>query len=76
MLLNFKEIKTNLIRDRYLYLLLIPFLAWYIIFAYKPMYGLQIAFKDFSVYKGIEASPWVGFEHFETFLKVHISGGY
>ncbi|WP_419885605.1 ABC transporter permease [Paenibacillus sp. B-A-8] len=69
MLLNFKEIKTNLIRDRYLYLLLIPFLAWYIIFAYKPMYGLQIAFKDFSVYKGIEASPWVGFEHFETFFK-------
>jgi len=68
-LLNFKEIKTNLIRDRYLYLLLIPFLAWYIIFAYKPMYGLQIAFKDFSVYKGIEASPWVGFEHFETFFK-------
>lgn len=69
MLLNFKEIKTNLVRDRYLYLLLIPFLAWYIIFAYKPMYGLQIAFKDFSVYKGIEASPWVGFEHFESFFK-------
>ncbi|MEK5252261.1 ABC transporter permease subunit [Paenibacillus sp. FSL F4-0125] len=69
MLLNFKEIKANFIRDRYLYLLLIPFLAWYIIFAYKPMYGLQIAFKDFSVYKGIEASPWVGFEHFETFFK-------
>ncbi|WP_339208337.1 ABC transporter permease subunit [Paenibacillus sp. FSL K6-3182] len=69
MLLNFKQIKANLIRDRYLYLLLIPFLAWYIIFAYKPMYGLQIAFKDFSVYKGIEASPWVGFEHFETFFK-------
>ncbi|MDQ6421411.1 ABC transporter permease subunit [Paenibacillus sp. LHD-117] len=69
MLLNFKQIKANLIRDRYLYLLLIPFLAWYIIFAYKPMYGLQIAFKDFSVYKGIAASPWVGFEHFETFFK-------
>jgi putative aldouronate transport system permease protein len=68
-LLNFREIKANFIRDRYLYLLLIPFLAWYIIFAYKPMYGLQIAFKDFSVYKGIEASPWVGFEHFETFFK-------
>lgn len=69
MLLNFKQIKANLIRDRYLYLLLIPFLAWYIIFAYKPMYGLQIAFKDFSVYKGIAASPWVGLENFETFFK-------
>lgn len=67
-LLNFKQIKSNLIRDRYLYLLLIPFLAWYIIFAYKPMYGLQIAFKDFSVYKGIAGSPWVGFENFETFF--------
>nr|WP_306813093.1 ABC transporter permease subunit [Paenibacillus soyae] len=66
---NLKQIKANLIKDRYLYLLLIPFLAWYIIFAYKPMYGLQIAFKDFSVYKGIAASPWVGLENFETFFR-------
>ncbi|MCR2807545.1 ABC transporter permease [Paenibacillus soyae] len=69
MLPNLKQIKANLIKDRYLYLLLIPFLAWYIIFAYKPMYGLQIAFKDFSVYKGIAASPWVGLENFETFFR-------
>ncbi|MCA8834934.1 MAG: ABC transporter permease subunit, partial [Proteobacteria bacterium] len=36
------------------------------VFLYKPMYGLQIAFKDYSVFKGIAASPWIGFEHFYT----------
>jgi len=36
------------------------------VFLYKPMYGLQIAFKDYSIFKGVAASPWIGFEHFET----------
>lgn len=47
-----------------LYLLLAPTIIWFILFLYKPMYGLQIAFKDYSVFRGIEGSPWVGLEHF------------
>lgn len=50
----------------------LPFLAYLLIFNYKPMFGLVIAFKDFDVYKGIMGSEWVGFEHFKTF----ISGAY
>ncbi|MEL6522837.1 MAG: ABC transporter permease subunit [Pseudomonadota bacterium] len=46
--------------------MLAPMVIWFIIFLYKPMYGLQIAFKDYSVFRGIAASPWVGMEHFET----------
>jgi len=56
-------------RDKVLYVLLIPFLLWYVIFIFKPMYGLQIAFKDFSVFRGIEASRWVGLEHFRVFFE-------
>jgi len=49
-----------------LYLMLAPTVIWFVVFLYKPMYGLQIAFKDYSVFKGISASPWVGLEHFYT----------
>ncbi|MFM9330556.1 ABC transporter permease [Paenibacillus mesotrionivorans] len=67
--LDWQTILGRLSRDRFFYMLLIPFMIWYIVFAYKPMYGLQIAFKDFSVFKGIAGSPWVGFEHFMTFFQ-------
>ena len=46
--------------------MLLPAIVWFIVFLYKPMYGLQIAFKDYSIFRGVAASPWVGFEHFET----------
>lgn len=51
-----------------LYLLLVPVAAYFILFQYLPMYGLQIAFKDYSPRKGYWGSPWVGFEHFTRFL--------
>ncbi|MCS7460335.1 ABC transporter permease subunit [Paenibacillus doosanensis] len=60
----FKRIKKNY--D--LYLLFLPVLAFFIIFEYVPMYGVQIAFKDFIATKGIWGSPWVGFKHFERFF--------
>lgn len=49
-----------------IYVMLAPMVIWFLMFLYKPMYGLQIAFKDYSVFRGIAASPWVGIEHFET----------
>lgn len=54
------------------YLLFLPVLLYYLIFCYKPMYGLIIAFKDFSPYKGIWGSPWAksnGLYHFISFFK-------
>jgi len=51
-----------------LYLMLAPTIIWFIVFLYKPMYGLQIAFKDYSIFRGVAASPWVGLEHFQTLL--------
>ncbi|PYI55238.1 ABC transporter permease [Paenibacillus flagellatus] len=51
-----------------LYALLLPVVVYFILFHYVPMYGVQIAFKEFVASKGIGGSPWVGFQHFERFF--------
>ncbi len=61
--------RRELVRNRYLYIMLIPVIAFYIVFHYAPMYGLVIAFKDFIPTMGMWRSPWVGFKHFESFFK-------
>jgi putative aldouronate transport system permease protein len=53
-------------REWQIYLMLAPAIIWFLVFLYKPMYGLQIAFKDYSIFKGVAASPWIGLEHFHT----------
>lgn len=60
------------VRNNYgLYLLVLPVVAYFIIFRYLPMYGVQIAFKDFSPSRGIWGSAWVGFEHFRSFFEAY-----
>ncbi len=54
--------------NKYKYLLIIPVLIVLAIFAYKPMYGLIIAFKNFRPRLGIEGSKWVGLQNFENFF--------
>ena len=61
-----QRVGDHLKREWQLYAMLLPTVIWMIVFLYKPMYGLQIAFKDYSVFRGIAASPWIGFEHFDT----------
>jgi len=51
-----------------LYLLLLPALVWVALFAYWPMYGIQIAFRDFTPVGGITGSDFVGWKHIEKFL--------
>ncbi len=62
--LIFKQMKANY----FLYIFLLPATVYLAIFAYGPLYGIQIAFKDFFAFKGIEGSPWVGFKHFRVFF--------
>lgn len=64
----FTRLLQDMRRDVLLYLLLIPFIAYYIIFYYKPIGGLAIAFQDYSAYKGIAGSDWVGFDNFIKFF--------
>ncbi len=57
-----------------MYLLLIPVIIYFILFAYKPMLGIQIAFKNYKLRAGIWNSPWVGFKHFISFFDSYQSG--
>ena len=55
-------------RNWLLYVFLLPAVIYIGIFLYAPMYGLLIAFKDFTASKGILGSPWVGIKWFELFF--------
>ncbi|MDR2534508.1 MAG: ABC transporter permease subunit [Treponema sp.] len=54
--------------NKYKYLLIIPVLVYFALFAYKPMYGLIIAFMDYRPNLGIARSSWVGMKHFIAFF--------
>ena len=62
------KFKKDFIRDWQLYLLFAIGCASYIVFKYGPMYGVQIAFRDYRIAKGIWGSDWVGLKWFKEFL--------
>ena len=64
-----QDLSKRVVRSWQLYLLFLLPLLFILVFHYGPMYGAQIAFKDFRVNKGIMGSPWVGFKHFTRFLQ-------
>lgn len=55
-------------KNRAVYLMLLPVIIYYILFHYKPMYGIIIAFQDFNPRRGVAGSEWVGFRHFVDFF--------
>lgn len=55
-------------RDKYLYLIMLLPLLYYIMFCYYPMYGVTLAFKDFKPKAGILNSPWIGMEYMEKIV--------
>lgn len=61
-------IKKHFVRDWDLYLLLIPGVIWFILFSYKPMAGLRMAFYDYNIFKGIAGSTFVGLDNFKEFI--------
>ena len=58
----------SILKHRQVYIILLPVLAYYIVFCYGPMFGNIIAFQDFSITKGIADSRFVGLKHFRSFL--------
>lgn len=63
-----KRIVKDFKRNKWKYLLVIPVLVYFILFHYKPMYGIIIAFKRYRPSAGIWGSPWVGLENFKRFF--------
>jgi putative aldouronate transport system permease protein len=70
--INKKTLRQTLSRDfklnKYKYLIILPVIIYLILFAYKPMYGLIIAFKEYRPSLGFANSPWVGLKHFKNFF--------
>ncbi|MBQ6528051.1 MAG: sugar ABC transporter permease [Clostridia bacterium] len=65
---RWKNIWIRVVRNKGLYLLVLPLVVYFGVFYYAPLYGLQIAFKNFKPVLGILGSPWVGLKHINKFL--------
>jgi putative aldouronate transport system permease protein len=63
----------NILNNWQLYLLILPALVYLVIFNYLPMYGVQIAFRNYKAVEGITGSAWAGLGHFRTFFQAHYS---
>jgi putative aldouronate transport system permease protein len=64
-----QNVMRRMYKERWAYILLIPVITYFVLFHYFPIYGIQLAFKNFVVRLGIQKSPWVGTKHFETLLR-------
>lgn len=64
-----RRLWKRMLANKYLYIMLLPVVAYFILFDYKPMYGALIAFKDFNPYQGVWDSPWAGLKHFTHFFE-------
>lgn len=64
-------LRTRMKHSWQLYLLVLPAIIWVILFAYWPMYGIQIAFRNYTPVGGITGSEWVGLDHFTRFVTSH-----
>lgn len=64
-----KSVWSRLWKERYLYILLLPGLLYFLIYRYVPMAGNIIAFQDYSAFQGFLNSEWVGLKHFKTIFE-------
>lgn len=65
----FKILAKDIRKNKFIYLMAVPAILYYIVYHYWPMYGAVIAFKNFNPADGILGSPWVGFKNFKNFFQ-------
>lgn len=58
------RLRKRIWKNKWIYVMLLPGILYFLVFKYLPMYGLVISFQDYKPFKGILGSEWVGFEHF------------
>jgi putative aldouronate transport system permease protein len=61
-------------KHKLFYLFLLPGLVWFFLFSYMPLFGIQVAFRDFNYVGGFNGSPWAGFKYFKQFFDFYQSG--
>ena len=66
-----KSFKAGFASYWQLYVLVLPAVVYFFVFNYLPLYGIQIAFKDYKAVRGILGSPWVGLKHFRKFFNAY-----
>lgn len=66
---TWKKFKKEVLNNWLLYLFMLPAIIFYIVFAYKPLYGLQIAFQNYRVGETFGQSEWVGLDNFSRFFE-------
>jgi len=59
---------TRMKKDKFLYLLLLPGLLYFLVFKYAPMWGVLISFQNYQPFLGFWKSDWIGFTHFQNFF--------
>lgn len=67
--LTWDRVWKTILKYRWLYVMMVPGIIYFVVFRYMPLWNAQIAFKDFQPRLGVEASPFIGFKHFLTFFK-------
>jgi len=60
-------------KHKVFYLFMLPGIVWFFIFSYVPLYGVQVAFRDFNFSGGFSGSPWAGFKYFNQFFDYYQS---
>ncbi|HRX08212.1 MAG TPA: ABC transporter permease subunit [Candidatus Limiplasma sp.] len=66
--MNWKQLAANYRSNKLLYWMILPVICFVILFSYVPMFGLTMAFQDYSLVKGIFGSKWIGLENFQDFF--------
>jgi putative aldouronate transport system permease protein len=63
-----KKLWNNIMKDKYLWLLALPGIVYFITFKYVPMWGILISFQEYSPFKGLWRSDWIGLDHYVRFF--------
>ena len=64
-----RKLRQDIRRDKWLYLLLLPGLIYFVVFKYLPMWGIVISFENYVPFSGVFGSEWVGLKWFSYFFK-------
>jgi putative aldouronate transport system permease protein len=63
-----KSFFSQIAKNKWYYIFLIPGITYFVIYHYLPMYGVTIAFRDYNLFRGMSGSPWVGLKHFRLLI--------